>query len=159
MIDRIRALFASLDVPTPMEPSRPVHSTNLAAAVLLVEAACLDGNFDTEESRQIRRIVQENFELSGGEADTLMAEAETVQSEANHLVRFTRAIKDAYPLEERDALIEMLWEVVYADGVVHTYEANLLRQVTGLLYVSDRDSGAARKRVLARLGIDDAMPA
>ena len=56
-------------------------------------------------------------------------------------------------LEERVKIIEMLWEVAYADGVVHHYEANLIRRINGLLYVSDRDSGAARKRVAARLGI------
>jgi uncharacterized tellurite resistance protein B-like protein len=50
-------------------------------------------------------------------------------------------------------VIEMLWEVAYADGRLHDYEASLLRRVTGLLYVSDRDSGEARKRVLARLGL------
>jgi uncharacterized tellurite resistance protein B-like protein len=51
-------------------------------------------------------------------------------------------------------IIEMLWEVVYADGVLHDYEANLLRRIGGLIYVSDRDRGAARKRVMKRLGID-----
>jgi len=158
MIDRIRALFAGLDVPRRGESLKPGLNRQLAAAALLVEAACLDGDFDAAERHKIREIVQDKFELSGEEADTLLAEAETAQSEANHLVRFTRALKDAYPLEERDALIEMLWEVVYADGVVHEYEANLLRRVTGLLYVSDRDSGAARKRVLARLGVDDSRP-
>ena len=49
-------------------------------------------------------------------------------------------------------LMEMLWEVVYADGELHDYEANLLRRTAGLLHVSDQESGAARKRVLARMG-------
>lgn len=159
MIDRIRALFAGLDAPARREPPASVHDKHLAAAVLMVEAACLDGEFDADERRKIRGIVEESFELNSEEAGTLLAEAEAAQSDANHLVRFTRAIKEAYPPEERDALIEMLWEVVYADGVVHDYEASLLRRVVGLLYVSDRDSGAARKRVLARLGIDDLTPA
>jgi len=48
-----------------------------------------------------------------------------------------------------------LWEVAYADGEVHDYEANLVRRVAGLLYVQDRDSGRARKRVLKRLNIDE----
>ena len=47
--------------------------------------------------------------------------------------------------------MEMLWEVAYADGELHDYEASLIRRVTGLLHVSDRDSGAARKRALDRL--------
>jgi len=48
-------------------------------------------------------------------------------------------------------LVEMLWDVVYADGELHDYEANLMRRVAGLLHVSDQESGAARKRVLGRM--------
>lgn len=59
-------------------------------------------------------------------------------------------IKDRFDEKERIRLVEMLWEVVYADGQAHDYEANLLRRIAGLIYVADRDSGAARKRVLAR---------
>ena len=61
-------------------------------------------------------------------------------------------IKDRFPHEERLELMEMLWEVAYADGVLHDFEASLMRRISGLIYVSDRDSGAARKRALARLG-------
>jgi len=55
-------------------------------------------------------------------------------------------------------MMEMLWEVAYADGRLHEYEASLARQVAGLIHVSDRDNGAARKRVLARLGLPDTAP-
>ena len=48
-------------------------------------------------------------------------------------------------------MIEMIWEVVYADGELHDYEDSLLRRIAGLIYVSDRDRGAARKRALERL--------
>jgi uncharacterized tellurite resistance protein B-like protein len=60
-------------------------------------------------------------------------------------------IKAKFSLEERIDLMEMLWEVVYADGELHHYEANLMRRLAGLLHVSDRDVGAARKRAQARL--------
>jgi uncharacterized tellurite resistance protein B-like protein len=68
---------------------------------------------------------------------------------------FTRTIKDGYSPEDRVEIIEMLWEVAYADGVLHDYEANLLRRVGGLIYVSDQDRGDARKRVLTRMGLAD----
>ena len=100
-------------------------------------------------------LVQRHFGLDEAEAATLLAEAEQAQTEANHLLRFTRSVKDGWPLEERARVVEMLWEVAYADGVLHAYEANLLRRASGLLYVSDRESGAARKRAMARLGIPD----
>ena len=155
VINRIRKLFAGMDAGDP-EAHRAADGRALAAAVLMVEAARLDGDFDESERRSIRSLVTNHFGLGDAEADDLIAEAEAVHDDSNHLVRFTRAIKETCPPEERVAIVEMLWEVVYADGVLHDYEANLLRRVGGLIYVSDRDRGAARGRVMERLGIDGA---
>lgn len=151
MIDRIRSLFSTLDSSNAPEPGHDTGQKRLAAAVLMTEAALMDGNFGDEERTAIKSILARHFALREAETATLMDEAARTHDESSHLIRFTRVIKDAYPIEERAELIEMLWEVAYADGVLHDYEANLLRRVSGLLYVSDRDQGAARKRVLARL--------
>ena len=158
MINRIRSLFASLDSPAAPGPGHSDLDKRLAAAVLLVEAAAIDGDFGGDERAAMTGILERQFDLRGDELETLISEATAVQNETNHLLQFTRTIKDAYPLEERTQVIEMLWEVVYADGVLHDYEANLLRRVSGLLYVSDRDQGAARKRVLDRLSRPSAPP-
>jgi len=125
----------------------------LASAVLLVEAATLDGTLDQREEETIRQILARHFSLDPVDVATLIDDARRVQGEAAGLVRHTRVIKDHFPPEERIAILEMLWEVVYADGVLHDYEANLLRRVGGLLYVSDRERGEARLRVLERLGL------
>ena len=77
--------------------------------------------------------------------------AQSKQDEANDLIQFTRKIKDSFSESERIELIEMLWEIIYSDGILHEFELNLMRRVGGLLYVSDQDRGKARKRVLARL--------
>ena len=69
------------------------------------------------------------------------------------LFSFTRILRDEYDQEERFKIIEMMWEVAYADGVLHDFESNLIRRATGLLHVSDQESGDARKRVLERLDI------
>jgi uncharacterized tellurite resistance protein B-like protein len=99
--------------------------------------------------------MSEKFALEEKDAELILSEAEKEQSKSSQLLNYSRLIKDSYSLEERNSIIEWLWEVVYADGVVHEYEANLLRRISGLLYVSDRDSGKARKRVVRRLGIDE----
>ena len=151
MINRIRSLFASLDSPAAPDPGHRDMDKRMAAAVLLVEAAAIDGDFDDQERAAMTGVLEREFDLSGDELEILISEAAAIQNETNHLLQFTRVIKDAYPLEERTQVIEMLWEVVYADGVLHDYEANLMRRVGGLLYVSDRDQGAARKRVLDRI--------
>ena len=125
----------------------------LAAAALMIEAARLDDDFDAGERTRIETLLQDHFSLSPDEAGELLAAGEQASSDSVEWQGFTRAIKDGFEPEERVALIEMLWEVAYADGRLHDYEASLIRRITGLLYVSDRDSGEARKRVMARLGI------
>ena len=151
MINRIRSFFASMDTPDAPDLVQSDIDKRLAAAVLLVEAAAIDGDFGDQERLALNAILTREFDLTGEELETLVTEASKVQSESNHLLRLTRVIKDSYPLEDRTEVIEMLWEIVYADGVLHNYEANLMRRVSGLLYVSDRDQGEARKRVLGRI--------
>ena len=126
----------------------------LAAAALLVEAATLDDSFDPAERVKILDLLNGRFKLTSSEAEDLMAEAEAEVANANHLYAFTKAIKDAFDHEERIEVLEMLWEVAYTDGELHDYEANLIRRVTGLLHLSDRESGAARKRALDRLAAE-----
>ena len=79
----------------------------------------------------------------------LMKDAETLEQEAPDTVRFTRAIKDAVPYEERLGVIEALWSVVLADGVREQEEDALLRLIASLLGVNDMDSAQARQRVAA----------
>lgn len=128
----------------------PGPDQRLALAALLVRVARADGRFDGAEAGRIDRILAARYGLSPFEAVRLRAEAETLEAEAPDTVRFTRAIKDAVPYEEREGVIEALWSVVLADGVRDQEEDALLRLVANLLGVSDRDSALARQRVEAR---------
>lgn len=152
MIGRLMDMLTRRD-----DRAGPETRIRLAAAALLVEAALLDGRMDDAERRHIHHLLRERFQLDPGEADELMAEAVAAVTNAVELHGFTKAVKDAFPESDRVRLIEMLWEVAYADGHLHDYEANLVRRVAGLLYVSDQDSGTARKRALARLGMGDGL--
>lgn len=129
----------------------------LAVATLMVEAATLDGSFDTAERQCLLNLLAKRFELSPAEADTLLAEAQLAQDQAVALEGMTRTIKNALDHDQRVEVLEMLWEVVYADGRLHDYEANLLRRLAGLVYVSDQEAGAARKRALDRMGLHDGI--
>ncbi|MDP7547954.1 MAG: TerB family tellurite resistance protein [Alphaproteobacteria bacterium] len=151
MINRIKALFSGPAGNGAAEAGKHSHDElQLAAAALLIEAACLDGHYGDAEQETIDALLRQRFGLTEAEARTLHDLAVSEQSQANQLLGFTRVIKDRYSPEERIELIEMAWEVAYADGELHAHEANLLRRLGGLLYVSDRDRGEARKRVLAR---------
>ena len=116
----------------------------------------MDDEFDTRERAKIRELVAERFELTAEEGDNLIEAAEARVAESTQLHGFTRVVKSAFTPEERVELMEMLWEVVYADGELHHYEANLMRRLAGLLQVSDREAGAARKRARERLDFSSA---
>jgi uncharacterized tellurite resistance protein B-like protein len=133
-------------------PKSPANAdeVQLAAAALLVEAAHIDDDLDPRERAVIDRILERRFKLSAATARQLVAEAERVSERSTQLFRFTRVINDRFSLEQRIELMEMLWEVVYADGAVDALEDTLLRRLGGLIYVPDRERGAARQRVLQR---------
>jgi len=126
----------------------------VAAALLLTEAASMDGTIDDAERQRIRQLLGARFDLSPADAEALMHEAEAERKDRVELYGPSRVLKDAFDYEQRVDLLEMLWDVVYADGVIHDYESNLMRRLSGLLYVDDQDSGAARKRVLERRGLN-----
>lgn len=122
----------------------------LALTALLVRVARSDGHFDTAERARILKIIAARYGLAGPQAQTLLADAETLETEAPDTVRFTRAIKDAVPYDDRAAVIEALWAVALADGNRDDSEDAVLRLVANLLGINDRDSALARQRVEAR---------
>jgi uncharacterized tellurite resistance protein B-like protein len=151
MINRIKSFFArTREQPLKGDDQRSNDELQVAAAALLVEAARLDGGFGKVERETIRSLVKTRFELSDEETESLLEMAETAADKTVQLAGFARTIKNQFSHKERIGLIEMLWEVAYADGELHDYETNLIRRVGGLLYVTDRERGDARKRVLER---------
>lgn len=143
MLKRLRALFEEAQVAPPR--ALAVDPLHRAAAVLLIIAARLDGRMDPLEKASIERLLRERLEVA--EAAALVEEAEAEAADSTDFFSVTRVINDSLKPEQRVAIIEMLWEVVYADGALHDYEASLVRRVAGLLHVSDRDAGEARKRM------------
>lgn len=148
MLNRIKTFFAD---PNKSADSAGLDPRILAAACLMVEAAQLDNAFTPVERDAILRLLRTRFGLGADEADTLLALAEARQAETGGLFRFTHAVKEGFDAAGRIDLIEMLWDIAYADGNADDYEANLISRVAGLLYVSDQERGAARKRALARV--------
>lgn len=153
MLDRLKAFLAGPNAARGAA-SGPDDKVRLATVALLVEAAEMDAEFGAEERAKIAELVESRFGLSAAESRALMQAASDKVEQAVEVFGFTREIKNAFSPEERIEMMEMLWEVAYADGVLHDLEASLMRRLAGLLHVSDRDSGLARKRALARLGLE-----
>ncbi|HEY0524327.1 MAG TPA: TerB family tellurite resistance protein [Stellaceae bacterium] len=127
-----------------------------AAAALLVEVAYVDESFSPAEQTAIRELLERRFDLSPAAAGELLATARGAAERSAQLFGFARTINERLSSGQRVELIEMLWEVAYADGALDALEDSLLRRIGGLLYVPDQERGKARQRVLQRLGRDDA---
>jgi uncharacterized tellurite resistance protein B-like protein len=146
LLDRVAAFIRGDDVPSGGD------GRHLAVAALLVEAARMDDHFDPAERARIVRLLSDRFRLDRDAAEQLLGLAERAEARASGLYRFTKTVTEAFTPAERVDLIEMLWDVVYADGVLDPDEDALVRRVAGLIHVEDHDRGAARLRALARLG-------
>jgi len=157
MIEAIRAWLNGTLAHGGERAARGQHELEIALTALLIEAAYSDNHFDQAERSIIARLLERRFGLSVSDADMLLAAGEAAASEAAELFHFTRIVNERLSPDQRIELIEMLWEVAYADRVLDQYEDSLLRRIGGLIYVPDRDRGMARQRVLARLGLDQTI--
>ena len=148
MLDRLRKIFEVGGPSTEQPGQQNVDDLHLAAAVLLIEAARMDDTFDSEERVIIANLVRSKFDLSENEASSLINLANQVAENSIELSRFTKQIRDSFGHDDRVEMVEMLWRVVLADGELHDHEASLLRRAAGLLYVTDRENGDAKKRAI-----------
>ena len=149
ILKRLSNMFKESSVAEPQK----VENEKLAAAVLMVEVAAHDGEISRIEREHILHLLENKLGLTEAEALELFVEAIATQNEANQILNFTRKIKDHFDEAGREHILELMWEVVFADGKEDLYESNLLRRVTGLLYISDKQNGQIKKKVKARLGL------
>ena len=138
------ALIRRLTAPTPSRLPEP--DERLALAALLVRLARADGDYAGAEVARIDRVLAARHGLAPFAAAALRGQAEALEAQAPDTVRFTRALKDAVPLEERAGLLEAMWSVALADQARDAGEDQMLRMVANLLGLTDRDSALARQR-------------
>jgi len=141
-------LLKRLTAPAPA----PLTDTDarLALGALLVRVARADNHYDASEVAKIEQILSSRYDLSPADATGLRRKCEVLETEAPDTVRFTRAIKNAVPYEDRTAVIESLWEVALTDGMRDENEDAVLRLVSDLLGVNDIDRAKARQRAGTR---------
>ena len=131
----------------PEDSSLPDEDARLALTALLVRIARADGTYSDGEKQRIDQISARRYSLGPGATTALRAEAEALEAEAPDTVRFTRAIKDAVPYEQRLGGVQAVWQVGLADGARADEEDALVRMAASFLGVSDRDSALARQEV------------
>ena len=115
---------------------------------LMIEAAYTDGQVDEDELNKIKLSLVNIFAEDPKEVDIVLEEAVNNKNNAKSLHYYTSFINKNFDDEKKLLLIEVLWEIVLSDGQIHDFESNLIRRLAGLLYISDVNSGNARKRAL-----------
>ena len=134
-------------------PSRFAESDyRLAAAALLIHAAAIDGNISELEREKLHAVIKRRFDLDDAATDKLVDEATAAEHEAIDLYHFTSQINRSLDEDGRRRIVEMMWEIVYADGGVTEFEDNLIWRAADLLGVSSRDSIELRQRVASERG-------
>ncbi len=148
MLDKLRQFVAEMVLPETGE-RRLFDETDfrLAAAALLIHVISLDGAPTETEKRKLHHLLQSRFQLDPEAASQLVAAATQVEGEAVDLYHFTSVIMRSVDAPGRVRIVEMMWEMVFADGYVSEFEDNVVWRAADLLGVSSRDRINLKRRV------------
>jgi len=148
MFDALKSLFAEVSGSGAPARSRADEGRRLAAVALLVNVANVDGEIGHAGRRRLKKIIEERFGLDANTAAELIALAEESDREAVDFYNFTRVLKRTLDDGGRKEIVEMLWDVAFADGAIHEFQANTIWRIAELLGVSTRDRVLLRQRVV-----------
>jgi len=121
------------------------HPSIVAVACLLIHSARIDENYTNKEKEIIKDAIIE----MGGETeniDKIMQDAEEKEKDSNQILDFTREIKNINE-EDKKIIIEALWDIIYSDKDADMYETNLMRRLSGLLYLNPKVMGDIKEKV------------
>ena len=128
------------------EKKENLDNKDVLVAALLIHAAKMDENYTDVEKKIIKKALINLNNISSDQAVDLIKHAEKKENESNQIVEFAREIKK-YSMEYRLKIIEVIWKIVYSDGISDSYETNLIRRICGLLYISDKENGIIKTKV------------
>ena len=142
----LQKLLAVDDESAGAGPADIEHALKVATAVLLVEVTRADFSVERAERERMRRLLERQFDLSADEVDAVLEEAEAEADRLVSIQHLTRLLNEHYDHAMKVRIVEMMWQVVYADGEKDHYEEHLLRQVAELLYLSHAEFIQARHK-------------
>ncbi|MBO0347080.1 TerB family tellurite resistance protein [Roseibium limicola] len=154
MLNALKQFIREITVGEERKAGLAEDETRLAAAALLFHLVDVDGVVDDNESNTLREILKSHYGLSEAETTKLIDAAKQRDQEAVDLYGFTSVLKRSTDEAERLAIVEMMWQIVYADGYVHEFEDNTIWRVAELLGISSRDRMLLRQKVADSLGLE-----
>jgi len=147
MFDAIMKFIDELNEDEPRSDDFAETDYRLAAAALLVHTAGIDGGVSETERARLRDLIKQRFDLDDQATDRLLARAEEADEKAIDLYQFITRLNRALDDKQRARIVEMMWQVVFADGKVTEFEDNLIWRAADLLHVSREQRIALRTRV------------
>lgn len=147
MLDTLKAFLLEFGDGTKTAPLFDAGDYRLAAAALLIHVMTVDGQEKETELGALRAILQRQFDLDDEKTDALIEAATAADREAIDLYRFTSLLNRSLDEAGRLRIVEMMWEIVYADGKVNEFEDNVVWRAADLLGISSRDRIEMRRRV------------
>ena len=127
------------------ETEKENHPSIIAVACLLIHLARIDENYTDKEKKIIKDAIIE----MGAEAekiDKIIKDAEEKEKDSNQILDFTREVKNINE-EDKKIIIEALWDIIYSDADADMYETNLMRRLSGLLYLEPKVVGDIKEKV------------
>ena len=119
----------------------------ILVASLLIHAAKMDQNYSVDEKNIINKALMKLFPVIKKEQiEEIVLLAEEKEKISNQIIEYTRELKK-YKVDFRLKIIEILWKIIYSDEKADMYETNLMRRLTGLLYLSDKEVGEIKKKI------------
>ena len=117
----------------------------VGVVALLVHASKLDENYTNDEKKIIKNFIS-NISKSN-EPEKILDDAEKLEGDSNQILNFTKLIKNK-PIEFKKKIIKELWKLLISDKNIDQYEANLMRRISGLIYIDDKTTGELKLQVL-----------
>ena len=121
------------------------HPSIMAVACLLIHSARIDQNYTDKEKKIIKSAIIE-MGAKSDEIDKIMQDAEEKEKDSNQILDFTREVKNINE-EDKKIIIEALWDIIYSDEDADMYETNLMRRLSGLLYLDPKVVGDIKEKV------------
>ena len=130
------------------EENEQFDTVQIAISTLMIQTAVYDGVFDEKEKSKILELIKKYFHFNEDQKLALFKIAMKVNDDSNDMQQFTSVLNHNLSEEEKLNIIEMLWKIIISDGHVDDYENTLIRKISGLLYISDRDVGQIKKKLI-----------
>ena len=114
-------------------------------AALLIHAAKIDENYTNHEEEIIKKTI---LEISNNklEIDKIIENAKNVEKNSNQILDFTKRVKNTSN-ENKIKIVESLWKIIYSNDEADIYETNLMRRLTGLLYIDSKTMGDIKEKI------------